>query len=62
MLKASLPQMPKGFSLRRKLQSIWSDLGYYTIKENVVKNGGPIIDACTGAPLDVVTALGAGGL
>ena len=27
------------------------------IKENVVKNEGPIIDVCTGAPPDVVTAL-----
>ena len=52
MLKASLPQMSKDFSLRRIF-----DQTCYIIKENVVKNGGPIIDVCTGAPPDVVTAL-----
>ena len=34
---------------------ISSDLSH--IKENIVKNGGRIIDVCTGAPPDVVTAL-----
>ena len=52
MLKASLPQMAKNSSLRCLL-----DQKYYAIKENVVKNGDPIIDVCTGAPPDVVTAL-----
>ena len=44
--------MTKDFGLRRIF-----DQTYYTTKENVVKNGGPKIDVCTGAPPDVVTAL-----
>ena len=44
--------MPKDFGLRHIF-----DQTYYTIKENVFKNGDPIIDVCTGAPPDVVTAL-----
>ena len=52
MLIASLPQMSKDFSLRRIL-----DQAYYTIKKNVVKNGGSVLDVYTGAPPDVVTAL-----
>ena len=43
--------MTKDFGLRRLF-----DQTYYTTKENV-KNGGPKIDVCTGAPPDVVTAL-----
>ena len=52
MRKASLPQMLKDFDLRRIF-----DQTYCTIKENDVKNGGPVADACTGVPPDVVTVL-----
>ena len=47
--------MSKDFSLRRIF-----DQTYYIIKENVVKNGGSIIDVCTRASPDVVTALSGG--
>ena len=52
MHKASLLPMSKDFSLRRIF-----DQTYYAITENVVETGGLIIDVCTGAPPDVVTAL-----
>ena len=44
--------MSKDLSLRRIF-----DRTYYTMKENVVKNGGPIKDVCPGASPDGVAAL-----